>query len=62
MNRKWVAECDFHQIHTKVEISKAMKKRVSHKSDIHVSSSRIIGYEWSYRRCVRSEKQVGSRV
>ena len=30
MNRKWIVECDFHQIHTNVEISKSMKERVSH--------------------------------
>ena len=62
MNRKWIAECDFHQIYTNVEISKAMKKRVSHKSVVHVALSGTVGYELSFRRCVRSEKQVGSRV
>ena len=45
MKRKWIAECDFHQIHTIVEISKAMKERVSHKSVVHVALSGTVGYE-----------------
>ena len=52
MKRKWIAECDFHQIHTNVEISKSMKERVSHKSVVHVALSGTVGYEPSVRRCV----------
>ena len=45
MNRKWIAECDFHQIHTKVEIDKVMEKPVAHKSVVHVALTGTIRYE-----------------
>ena len=45
MNRKWIAECDFHQIHTKVEIDKVMEKPVAHKSVVHVAFRGTAGYE-----------------
>ena len=62
MKRKWIAECDFHQIHTNVEISKSMKERVSHKSVVHVALSGTVGYEPSVRRCVWVQEQIGRRV
>ena len=62
MNGKWIAECDFHQIHTNVEISKSMKERVSHKSVVHVALSGTVGYEPSVRRCVWVQEQIGRRV
>ena len=45
MNGKWIAECDFHQIHTKVEIDKVMEKPVAHKSVVHVAFRGTAGYE-----------------
>ena len=45
MNRKWITECDFHQIHTNVDISKVVEKPVAHKSVVHVALTGTIRYE-----------------